>query len=82
MFKTFRSHNIYKDISAVRLTVWPKLIFAPVGVILRSRVLIIYVGAYTYVQIKHFVASFLVSIIHAETFVKQITVFGWGSIAE
>ena len=45
VFKRFRSHIISKYTPAVRSKIWSELTFARLCVILRSRVLIIYVGA-------------------------------------
>ena len=46
VFKRFRSHIILEYTPAMRSRIWLTLIFATLCVILRSRVLIIYVGAY------------------------------------
>ena len=45
VFKRFRSHIILKYTPAMRSRIWSTLIFATFCVILRARVLIIYVGA-------------------------------------
>ena len=54
VFKTFRSHIILKDTPVVKSRVWSKLIFAPLWVILRLRVIIIHI----YVHIKYFLGVF------------------------
>ena len=46
VFKRFRSHIILKYTPAMRSRIWSTLIFATLCVILRSRVLIIYVGTF------------------------------------
>ena len=44
-FKWFRGHILFIYTPAVRSKIWSKLIFGRLGVILRFRVLITYVGA-------------------------------------